>query len=225
MVYGRISLLMVMFASTVAWGAVRISDDAPADVRAYLEAAIAKNERERPTRINEAKKAVKSAETDLDDVRVRYRKRKATDADLSVALARVETARKALEQANKGDVIVYPGTSRFDQPGAIGTLPHGMGISRVVDERSAIVYPFVEKRQTVEPGPLFDVTPVTEIEIAPTATPLLLLDVPTSTLKEGEKIAATQTVYRIGATVEIDKQKLLTLTPVKIEQYLIQSAK
>lgn len=202
---------------------MRVSEDAPVDVRTYLEAAISSNQQQRPGRINDAKKAIQSAETHLDDIRKRYRKRKATDADLSAAIARVESMKKTLENIPQNEELSYPSLMVFDQPGAMGTLPHGMGVSRVVDASHAIVYPFVERKVPVEPGLLFDVSKVVEIEITPTATPLLMVGVATDKLKEGDKIPPTQTIYRVGQKVEVDGQTYWTLTAVEIERYLIRS--
>jgi len=221
---GRIACAMLLLFAGLSHNAqaqsLRIKDDTPADVRAYLETAIKIGQKAHAQHVDDAKKRVADAQKHLDEVRKLYRKVKAKESDVKAADTALQAAKDALTLVQKELPLALKPLTRLDRVGAIGTLPHGFGVSRILDGKSALVFPFIEKTPR-DDGQLFTDTEEISKEFVPTASPLLLTGVDTGPFHEGEKIPATRTVYRVGESRKVDEQSVQSLMPTDLNTYLI----
>lgn len=201
----------------------RISDDAPPEVRKYLENAIKSGKSAHEKRVAQAKADLDQAKAELETVRKAFRKFKAKRIDVQSAEEKVAAAEKHLAEVRAEPPLALTPLDTLDRDGAIGTLPHGIGISRIVDEKRAIVYVFVE-RAGADDGKLFTNTDEIGKEVVPSKSPLVLVGVATESWTEGDRLPADRSVYQVGKIETVDDAKLHTLTRIDLTQYL-QSAK
>lgn len=214
-----ISIPAVLALCLLVVGATKVRDDAPKPVRDYLARALEQGKKEHPKQIELARKAVTQAENRLAEVRKEYRKRKATDQDLQEALKAVDAAKEELKRIQSETPLKLTPLGRFDAADQVGTLPHGFGVSRVVGKDSALVYPFFEKT-TKSDDKLFQDNTSIELEIVPTAEPLLLTGVDTSGFRTGQRVPADDRLYQTGATTQVDDTSYRTLHAHAIADYL-----
>ena len=211
--------LLVLFSTIPASANYRIKDEAPPEVRKYLENAVKTGKPAHEKRVAQAKAEVDQAKADLETVRRAFRKLKAKRTDLQAAEEKVALAEKNLASVRAEPPLALASLDTLDRDGAIGVLPHGIGISRVVDEKRAIVFVFVE-RAGADDGKLFSNTDEIGKEVVPSKSPLVLVGVETQSWSEGDRLPGDRTVYRVGKIETVDDQQLHVLTRVDMMQYL-----
>jgi hypothetical protein len=216
---GLAALSLLLFAGPVQAG-YRVKDDAPPEVRKYLESAITAGRSAHEKRVGQAKAELEQAQTELEAVRRAFRKLKAKRVDVQAAEEQVAAAEKRLGDVRAEPALALLPLEALDRDGAIGTLPHGIGVSRIINETRAIVYVFIERAGTGD-GKLFTDTDEIGKEIIPSKSPVLLDGVPTKDWSQGDRVPADRSVYRVGKAETIDDQRLHVLTPVDLMQYLI----
>jgi hypothetical protein len=212
-------LLVVLTYPAMARAEVRIKDGTPPDVRNYLENAIKTGQPAHEKRVAHAKADVEKAKSELETVRRAFRKFKAKRIDVQAAEQKVADAEKHLAAVRAEPPLALTPLGALDREGAIGTLPHGLGVSRIVDDQRAVVYVFIE-RAGADDGRLFTDTDEIGKEVVPSKSPLLLAGVETGAWSQGDRVPADQGVYRLGKIESVDDEKLRVMTRLDVMQYL-----
>ncbi len=220
-----VCVVLLMGSATFAESGVTIKGDTPADIRAYLEDAIQRGKAQHADLLANAKNAVAKSQDQLENTKKLYRKRQAKQSDVQAAEKSVKVAKDALGAIPAQASLAFAAFTRFDQPGTLGAIPHGIGVSRIIDASSAVVYPFVERssptKNTKADGIVFTDTEELNKEIVPADRAVILDGVSTADRKQGQRIPGDHQVYRVGEIKTVDDEKLYLLHPVDIQKYLI----
>lgn len=198
----------------------RVKDDAPVNLQAYLEQAIESGKIAHAERLKQAQAEVDTAKAERDRVRKAFRQYKAKKTEMESAEQKLKEAETNLAKVRSEPALKWPTLTVFDRKGEMGILPHGFGVSLILDDRRALIYVFTEQMDRQE-GPLFKNQQETHTEIVPSPSPLLLTGTPTEQWSQGERVAGNlQKVYQIGPVEQIEGQPVYTLRMVDLMQYL-----
>lgn len=205
---------------TLAQTVYQVKPETPADLKVFLEKAVESGKISYTKHLKQAQDEVQEARTIRDRVRKAFRQYKAKKTDLDSAEQKLREAEAHLARVRSEPVLEWPVLKTLDQPGTMGILPHGFGVSLILDDNRALIYVFVEQINGQE-GALFKNRDEAMKELVPSGSPLVLTGVTTSQWSEGDRVAGNSTtVYRIGPAEDMQGQRVYTIHPVDLLKYL-----